>query len=49
MRDVYKDDFRNIAKDASGFAKANLMGNITTKKSLTYEKKLNKLKELEVV
>ena len=25
MRDVYKDDFRNIAKDASGFAKANLM------------------------
>ena len=25
MRDVYKDDFRNIAKDASSFAKANLM------------------------
>ena len=22
MRDVYKDDFRNIAKDASSFAKA---------------------------
>lgn len=25
LRDVYKDDFRNIAKDASSFAKANLM------------------------
>ena len=49
MKDVYKDDLRNIAKDASSFAKANLMANTTTKKSLTYEKKLNKLKDLEVV
>ena len=49
MKDVYKDDLRNIAKDVSSFAKANLMANTTTKKSLTYEKKLNKLKDLEVV
>ena len=56
MRDVYKDDFCDVARDGSSLAlqvsylkfepRVSDIANTTTKKLLTYEKKLNKLKEL---